>query len=122
MLNITKCAVPVAIGLMVFGGTVKADEEMERILNEAAQFMHHSCASVTANFGEDEEKVAEIVRLMAAVSLFNRAVDVEQLFPEAAARDALKDKFTVSLETACTNDPDTLLAGAVDAAVKEAVQ
>ena len=122
MPNITKCAAPVAIGLMVFGGTVKADEEMERILIEAAQFMHHSCASVTSDFGGDEEKVAEIVRLMAAVSLFNRAVDVEQLFPEEAARDALKDKFTESLKAACTSDPEALLAGAVDSAVKDAVR
>ena len=122
MPNISKCAAPVAIALMVFGGTVKADEEMERILNEVAQFMHHSCASVTSDFGDDEEKVAEIVRLMAAVSLFNRAVDVEQLFPEEAARDALKGKFTESLKAACTSDPDALLAGAVDAAVKDAVQ
>lgn len=121
MSKISKFAVPVGIGLVVLGSTVRADEEMDRILDEAMPFMHHSCASVVAEYGDDEEKVGEIVRLMAAVSLFNRALDVEQLFPEDAARDALKDKFVKALEQVCEADPDTLLAGAVDTATKDAI-
>ena len=74
-----------------------------------------------ANYGEDEEKVAEIVRLMAAVSLFNREIDVEKAVPGEADRAGLKDEFTEALEEACEADPDTLLAGAVDTAVKDAL-
>ncbi|WP_093155325.1 YmgD family protein [Aliiruegeria lutimaris] len=98
-----------------------ADEEMDRILDEAMPYMHHSCESVLANYGEDEEKVAEIVRLMAEVSLFNREINVEEAVPDEAERDGLKDKFVEALEEACEADPDALLAGAVDLAVKDAL-
>ena len=121
MSSVSKFAAPVVIGLVIVGSTVRADEEMDRILDEAMPFMHHSCASVVAEYGDDEEKVGEIVRLMVAVSLFNRSIDVEQLFPEDAARDALKDEFIKALEETCEADPDTLLAGAVDTATKDAI-
>ncbi|MDV7145808.1 hypothetical protein R3X27_24280 [Tropicimonas sp. TH_r6] len=94
---------------------------MDRILDEAMPFMHHSCESVIANFGEDEEKVSQIVRLMAMVSLFNREIDIEASIPDEAERNTLKDEFVEALEEACEADPDALLAGAVDIAVKEAV-
>ena len=118
---VSKFAAPVVIGLIILSNTARADEEMNRILDEAMPFMHHSCASVVAEYGDDEEKVGEIVRLMVAVSLFNRSIDVEQLFPEDAARDALKDEFIKALEETCEADPDTLLAGAVDTATKDAI-
>lgn len=114
--------VPIAVGVFVALGTAaNADAEMDRILDEAMPFMHHSCESVIANYGEDEEKVSQIVRLMAMVSLFNREIDVEASIPEVAERNALKDEFVRALEEACEADPDALLAGAVDTAVKEAV-
>ena len=107
--------------LVSVGSSALADEEMDRILNEAMPHMHHSCESVIANYGEDEEKVAEIVRLMAEVSLFNREINVEEAVPDAAERDGLKDKFVAALEDTCEADPDALLAGAVDLAVKDAL-
>ncbi|NDR57054.1 hypothetical protein [Aliiruegeria sabulilitoris] len=105
---------------MALGGMAQADEEMDRILDAAMPYMHHSCESMIANYGDDEEKVAEIVRLMAAVSLFNREIDVLQAVPDEAEREGLKDEFTEALEEACEADPDALLAGAVDTAVKDA--
>lgn len=108
-----------AIGSL--GGVAIADEEMDRILDAAMPYMHHSCESVIANYGEDEDKVAEIVRLMAAVSLFNREIDVEQAVPDEGERATLKDEFVEALEEACEADPDALLAGAVDIAVKDAM-
>ena len=111
----------IAGSIVLLGGAAYADEEMDRILDEAMPYMHHSCESVIANYGEDEDKVAEIVRLMAAVSLFNREIDVEKAVPDVADRATLKDEFVEALEEACEADPDALLAGAVDIAVKDAI-
>ena len=107
--------------IVALGGAAHADEEMDRILDTAMPYMHHSCESVIANYGEDEEKVAEIVRLMAAVSLFNRRINVEEAIPDEAGREALSEEFTVALEEECKADPGALLAGAVDGAVKDAL-
>lgn len=117
----TRLSVIVAGCAMAFGSAGFADEEMDRILDEAMPYMHHSCESVLANYGEDEEKVAEIVRLMAMVSLFNREINVEEAVPDEAERETLKVEFVEALEEACEADPDTLLAGAVDRAVKDAM-
>lgn len=87
--------------------------EMDRILDAAMPYMHQSCESMIADYGEDEDMVAEIVRLMAAVALFNREINVEEAVPEQAARATQK--------AACDTDPDTLFAGAVDDAVKDAL-
>ena len=111
----------IAGSIVLLGGAAYADEEMDRILDTAMPYMHHSCESVIANYGEDEDKVAEIVRLMAAVSLFNREIDVEQAVPDEGERATLKDEFVEALEEACEADPDALLAGAVDIAVKDAI-
>ncbi|RYH07183.1 hypothetical protein [Tropicimonas sp. IMCC6043] len=116
-----RLSVVIAGCAMALGGEAFADEEMDRILDEAMPYMHHSCESVIANYGEDEEKVAEIVRLIAEVSLFNREINVEEAVPDAAERDGLKDKFVAALEDTCETDPDALLAGAVDMAVKDAL-
>jgi hypothetical protein len=116
-----KYAAPVAIGLMAFAGTAQADEEMNRILDEAMPYMHHSCESVISNYGEDEAQVEQIVRLMVAVSLYNREINVEEAVPDEAERATLRDEFIAALEDACAADPNTLLAGAVDTAVKDAL-
>jgi len=94
---------------------------MDRILNEAMPHMHHSCESILANYPDDEEAVAEIVRLMVAVSLFNREFDVLKEIPDEAQRETLRVEFIDRLEQVCEADPDTLLAGAVDTATKDAI-
>ena len=105
--------------LFALGGTAQADEIMEGIVDTAQPYMHHSCGSVLDVYGEDDAKVAEIVRLMAMVSLFNRQIDVLAQVPDDQDRAALKDEFVEELEEACDDDPGMLLAGAVDRAVKE---
>jgi hypothetical protein len=121
MLFLSRLPALSAAAIVALGGVAIADEEMDRILDTAMPYMHHSCESVIANYGEDEDKVAEIVRLMAAVSLFNREIDVEQAVPDEGERATLKDEFVEALEEACEADPDALLAGAVDIAVKDAM-
>jgi hypothetical protein len=116
-----KSTVLTAGCLIATGFTAYADEEMDRILNEAMPHMHHSCESILANYPDDEEAVAEIVRLMVAVSLFNREVNVEEEIPDEELRATLKDEFIDRLEQICEADPDTLLAGAVDTATKDAL-
>lgn len=107
--------------LVSVGSSAFADEEMDRILNEAMPHMHHSCESILANYPNDEEAVAEIVRLMVAVSLFNREFDVMKEIPDEAQRETLRVEFIDRLEQVCEADPDTLLAGAVDIATKDAI-
>jgi hypothetical protein len=108
--------------LFTLGGTAQADEIMDGIIQSAQPYMHHSCGSVLDTFGDDEEQVAEIVRLMAMVSLFNRQIDVLAEVPDEQDRALLKDEFVEELEDACDDDPGMLLAGAVDLAVKETME
>lgn len=116
--NLTAFAL---VGSIVSGGSAFADEEMDRILHEAMPYMHHSCESVLANFPDDEETVLETVQLMVAVSLFNREADVEAMFPEEEQRESLRFEFLDRLREECASDPDALLAGAVDAATRDAL-
>jgi hypothetical protein len=116
-----KCLPVVALSALSVANTAHADEEMDAIIEQAMPHMHYSCASIIADYPDDEEAVAEIVRLMVAVSLFNRGIDVEKEIPDEANRTTLKDEFMAALEDACKADPDALLAGAVDVAVKDAV-
>jgi hypothetical protein len=103
-------------------GTAYADEEMDKILETAMPYMHHSCESVIETYGDDEEGIAQIVRLMAMVSLYNREIDVLKAVPDEDNRTLLKDEFVEELEDACDDDPGMLLAGAVDLAVKETME
>ena len=66
--------------------------------------------------------MAEIVRLMAMVSLYNRQIDILEALPEEEDREGLRDEFVEELEDACDDDPGMLLAGAVDLAVKETME
>lgn len=115
--SVLKHAV-VAACLITLAGAAQADEEMERMLDEAMPHMHHSCESVLDTYPDDDEAVAGIVRLMVAVSLYNRQIDVLALVPDEDKRAGLRDEFTEELEDACDDDPGRLLAGAVDDAVK----
>ena len=108
--------------LFTLGGIAHADEVMDEIINTAQPFMHHSCGSVIVSYGDDEAQVAEIVRLMAMVSLYNRQIDILEALPEEEDREGLRDEFVEELEDACDDDPGMLLAGAVDLAVKETME
>jgi hypothetical protein len=108
--------------LFAIGGTAQADEIMDEVINTAQPYMHLSCGSVLDTYGDDEDKVAEIVRLMAMVSLYNREIDVLKAVPDEDNRTLLKDEFVEELEDACDDDPGMLLAGAVDLAVKETME
>lgn len=107
--------------VMALAGTASADAEMDEIIAAASPFMHHSCASVLAEYEGDPEQVGQIVRLMAMVSLYNRQIDVVATVAQEHLGD-LKTEFINELEDACDNDGGRLLAGAVDDAVRETIE
>jgi hypothetical protein len=112
----------IALGLIAFSAAAQADEEMDRIIEAASPHMHHSCESILETYPDDEQSVAEIIRLMAMVSLYNRQIDVLAAVPDEADREGLKDKFVEELEDSCDDDPGRLLSGAVDEAVMETME
>ena len=113
----TGCA---AVGLVALSGMAQAEDvDVEAVIQSAMAHMHHSCASVLETYPEDEDAVAEIVRSMAFVSLYNRQLDVLALVPDEGEREGLRDEFVEELEDACDDDPGRLLAGAVDDAVRQ---
>jgi hypothetical protein len=113
-------SVPLILSLSV-GYAAHADEDLEKMLTEAMPNMHYSCESILAEYPEDEEAVSEIVRSMVAVSLYNRGINVEEAVPDAAEREKLAEEFVERLEAECAADPYALLAGAVDASVRDAL-
>lgn len=109
----------VAASLVALCGMAQAEDvDIETVILSAMPHMHHSCGSVLETYPEDEEAVAEIVRQMAYVSLYNRQIDVLALVPDEAEQEGLKDEFVEELEDACDDDPGRLLAGAVDDAIR----
>lgn len=112
----------IAFGISALSGVAQADDEMDRIIQAATPHMHHSCESVLETYPDDDQMVAEIVRLMAMVSLYNRQIDVLAEVPNESDRSDLKVEFIEELEDACDVDPGRLLAGAVDDAVKETME
>lgn len=112
----------IAFGISALSGAAQADDEMDRIIQAATPHMHHSCESVLETYPDDDQMVAEIVRLMAMVSLYNRQIDVLAEVPNEPDRSGLKVEFIEELEDACDDDPGRLLAGAVDDAVKKTME
>lgn len=119
--TIQKAAVA-ALCLFPLGQVAQADEFMDEVISSAQPYMHHSCGSVLDTYGDDEAQVAEIVRLMGMVSLYNRQIDVLAEVQDEQDRADLKDEFVEELEDACDDDPGMLLAGAVDLAIKETME
>lgn len=122
MISKTSKRASTFVCVLFLAGTACADEEMDQILETAMPYMHHSCGSVIETYEDDEEGIAQIVRLMAMVSLYNREIDVLKAVPDETDRSLLKDEFVEELEDACDDDPGMLLAGAVDLAVKETME
>ncbi len=118
MTSTTKIAVIAFASLIGFESIAVADEKMDQIIHDAMPYMHHSCESIIANYGDDEDQVLEIVRLMSMVSLYNREINVEVAVPDEAEREDLNVEFLDVLGVECGSDPDALLAGVVDAAIK----
>lgn len=105
-----------ALGI-VLAGPVAADPGAEMYLDRAEEILHHSCASLVEESGEDATQIESVVRLMVAVSLYNRGVDVSEIVKTDEEKEALKGDFIKAVSKACEEDSDSLLAGVVDRAI-----
>ena len=76
-----------------------------------ADVVHLSCAEVAEQAGDDEARIVEMIRVLAAFSLEQRGLVV----PED--RDALGQQFGELIKAFCTAEPDGLLYNAVHRAM-----
>ena len=107
--------------LLAFNAPVSADEEAEKYVDEALPLMYHSCKSVVEEAAGDNAYIEKVIRALAAVSLYNRDVQISQFEISDEAKNALHDKFVTQLKAGCEADNDALLAGVIDKAVSEAL-
>ena len=107
--------------LLSFNAPVSADEEAEKYVDEALPLMYHSCKSVVEEAAGDNAYIEKVIRALAAVSLYNRDVQISQFEIGDEAKNALHDKFVTQLKAGCEADNDALLAGVIDKAVSEAL-
>jgi hypothetical protein len=110
------------IGLVaLMGGSAWAASkgEFKNYMKKAAPVMHYSCATLVDDAGDDTNRMREVVRLMVAVSLHNRQIDVTTYKLDDAQKEEIKAKFLEMLKDGCANDSDALLAGIVDTSVHQ---
>lgn len=107
--------------LLGLAGGAAADDNADMYLERAEDILHHSCASLVEQAAGDENQIEMVVRLMVAVSIYNRDINVNELASSEEAKDALKAKFVSAVEKGCEEDSDALLAGVVDRAVVHAL-
>lgn len=98
-----------------------ADALAEKYVDEALPYMYHSCQSVVDEAAGNDMYIAEVVRSLVAVSLYNRDVDKATFEVGAEATTAMHDKFEAAVKKGCEEDKNALLAGVVDHAVAEAL-
>ncbi len=103
----------------LFAGSAAADEAYDKYMANAAPIMHYSCASLAEDAGEDDARMLEVVRLMVAVSLYNRNIDLSARELSDERKAEIKTKFLAMLEEGCAADSNALLAGIVDHSVHE---
>jgi hypothetical protein len=109
------------VGMMCAPGLAWADEAAEAMVTEALPHMYHTCASLAAEVGDDEAAAIEVVGKLTAVSLYMRDIDITTYNLTEEEAQAARQAFLETIAARCGEDPDALLAGVVDAAVKEAV-
>jgi hypothetical protein len=107
--------------LLTWGAGAAADEMYDNYMEKAAPVMHYSCASLAEESGNDEAQMLHVVRMMVAVSLNNRQIDLSDYNVSDAEKEEIKAKFVGMLEEGCANDSNALLAGIVDQSVHELV-
>jgi hypothetical protein len=110
-----------AVGLAWSAGSAPADEMYDNYMEKAAPVMHYSCASLVEEAGDDEAQMLHVVRMMVAVSLHNRQIDLSDYEMSDAEKEETKAKFVGMLEEGCASDSNALLAGIVDQSVHELV-
>lgn len=107
-----------ALAFSLFGAGISlADDAAEKYVKQAASVLHHSCASLGEESREGEARILKVIEMMAAISFYNREVDIADFARTDEEKADLKKKFFTDLKRGCDQDPDALLAGVVDRAV-----
>lgn len=110
-----------AISLVIGTMPALSDDEFDNYMEKAAPVMQYSCASLVEKAGDDTDMMRHAVRMMVAVSLHNRNIDLTTYDLDDTKKAEIKAKFLSMLEDACASDSNALLAGIVDASVHEIV-
>jgi hypothetical protein len=96
---------------------VFAAEEMtiNKYIDEAQPYLHHSCESAWDASGQDAEEYVAIINRFVPVIFINHDFDIQRLAdaPEAY-REQLKVLFYDEIGERCAADSQTLLAGVVE--------
>jgi hypothetical protein len=121
MKHATLLAAATGIGLTLGVAPALSDEEFDNYMEKAAPVMHYSCASLVEEAGDNTDKMLHAVRMMVAVSLHNRNLDLTTYDFDDAKKEEIKKRFLAMLEDGCASDSNALLAGIVDASVHEIV-
>jgi hypothetical protein len=107
------------VGLMGGSAWAASKDEFKNYMKNAAPVMHYSCATLVDDAGDDTNRMREVVRLMVAVSLHNRQIDVTTYKLDDAQKEEIKAKFLEMLKDGCADDSNALLAGIVDTSVHQ---
>lgn len=101
--------------------TAAFSEDGEAMLLEAQGYLDLTCNTIVERFGEDEDKMLDVVGLMVAVSLNNRGIDFLKLDLTDQETEEIQAEFADQIGDACAEDADRLLAGIVDTVVSDLV-
>ena len=102
-------------------GAASADDAAEKYIDDALQYLYHSCESVIEEAEGDESYIDTVVRALVAVSLYNHEIDITDYATTDEQKDALKTRFIEALASGCEEDNDALLAGVIDDSVRFAL-
>lgn len=117
-MNIRKLLGVGVAAVLTTSTALQADPTPELMVQEAAGLLHHSCDSLVEVTNKDEDAIVDVVKKMVAVSLINRQIDLSVYATSDERSEELRAAFIEEVRDGCAADRKALLAGIVDAAVK----
>jgi hypothetical protein len=102
-------------------GAASADDAAEKYIDDALQYLYHSCESVVEEAEGDESYIDTVVRALVAVSLYNHEIDIADHATTEEEKAVLRDRFIEAVGNGCEEDEDALLAGVIDDSVVHAL-
>lgn len=111
-----------AFAFMAMSTSATADAEADAAIMAASPYMHHSCRSIIETYEDDPERIREIVRMIAIVSLVNRKVSEDLVEQIKDNSDELKEAFIENLRKYCGEDKARMLSGAIDLALRDTLE
>lgn len=109
------------LAILLPAGVASADEEADRLVQEALPLMFHTCDSVVEASDGDGAFIVEVVSKMTALIFVNREIDYSEYAATDEEKATIRESFIEALRTGCEADRDALLGGVVDAAVKSSL-